>query len=188
MKELGLVFQGHVHVVQDIDLVHSVLIGVVHGIEHAVHAHKALRKLDGVLPSHTAVGDVKIFAQVFAWALLNRLHAVIALGTHGGLVHVIQAVGPIRQGLAHVAQNHAQFGKTVKHTRCDDAHGVQASFYAKAVNGAIESALLERLQHLGRQGVGVQIDGRIMGFSGGKNVPKLGVGQIFTLCVRVDHH
>ena len=151
------------------------LVGVIHRIEHAVHAKHLLREFNGRLPSHATVGDVEIFAQVIAGLFLQRLHAVIALGRDRGAVHVVKTVKPKRQGLAHVPQDHSEFGKAVEYARGDDAQGVQAGLYAKAIDCAVKASFLERLDHVFRQRIGVQVNRCVVRFGGGKNIPKLRV-------------
>ena len=164
------------------------LVGVVHRIQHPVHAHEVLRELHCRGPGHAAVGDVEVVFQVVAGLATDGLDAVVALAEHGGAVHVVQPVGPEGQGLAHVADDHAQFRETVEHARRDDAQRVQAGLDAEAVDGAVQPRFLKRLQHVGGQRIGVQVDRRVVRFGGGEDVPELRVGQVLALGVRVDDH
>ena len=85
-----------------------------------------------------------------------------------------------------MTDDHLQLGESVKHASGDDAQRVQARFHAKAVNGAIQTTLLKRLDHVARQRVGVQVDGHIVCLGSSKDVPEFAVRQILALRMRID--
>ena len=65
---------------------------------------------------------------------------------------------------------------------------MQTGLHTEAINGAIQARFNEMLNHAGRHGIGVQIDGRVHGFGGFKDGPKLGVRQVLAVGVRVNHN
>jgi hypothetical protein len=81
-----------------------------------------------------------------------------------------------------------QLGETVEHARRDDAQRMQARLHAEAVDGAVQAAFLERPIMLRWQRIGVQVDRRIQGLGGGKDVPELAVRQVLALRMRIDDH
>ena len=79
MEKFLFILCTHFHIIQGNDFIKLVLVRVIHGVQHAVDTQHLLRKLDGGLLCHAAVGDVEVFLLVLTWRFLDGLHALVTL-------------------------------------------------------------------------------------------------------------
>ena len=147
-----------------------------------------LRELDRRLPGDAAVGDVEVLAQVVARLFLQRLHRGIAVRAHGGVVHVVEAVQPERQRLAHVADDTCSFGKRsntpamMRRSTCRPVSTPKpkiAPSSPRSRNGWIMLRGGVLRVHVDRH---VERLGRI------EDRPELRIVEVFAVRVRVDDH
>ena len=151
LEECLLVLRAHGHGILRRHLLGLVLIGIVHGIHDAVRSQRGLAELDRRFPGHSRKGDVDVALEIAGDRQLKRLQKVIAAGADARGMHVVQAIGPIRQGFAAVADDEFQLREPIEHAHDDQAQQVQSGVDAEAEYRAVQSALEQRTDEaLGR--------------------------------------
>jgi hypothetical protein len=100
-------------------------------------------------------------------------------------VHEVDAAQPIGQAFAEVAEHYVESRKAIEHAAHDEPQRVQCGFDRKAEHGAVEPARHERLDHVVRRRVRVDVDGHVERLGRREDLPEFLVVEVLALRVRV---